>query len=346
MSDLAYFLGKPGVLTRTPVLMLISGKRGEPDSARGQDSGPPAPDEMLGALLLYQYRLSGIRTGIYTSNDRSGRNTLVAPPGLRGRIAFTAARYLLEQGAHVTMLSFRDDPAADPSPPLPARETSLLPETLPHSRWALRNRVIPEYLALGRTYDETLATIGQRTRSNLRYYRRRTERELGCTFLPELKLEERDVIALNRACMYAVPDHVAIWRLATLHDLSEPLLMGLRDRDGRLLSLLGGRRVGRSSEILWQMNRDGLPHLSLSLVMRGYFLEHEIGRGAERFYIEGGTPHPIRESFTKATVTDLAMLRRTPTAYLTQKLARHTTGEDNELATMLYDSALPWHRAA
>ena len=147
---------------------------------------------------------------------------------------------------------------------------------------------------------------------------------------------------MNRDCMFAVPDHVAVWRLLTLRDLAEPLLMGLRDRDGRLLSVLGARRFGRSTEILWQLNRAGLPHLSLSLVMRSYVLEHEIARGSERFYIEGGTPHPIRESFTKSSVTDLTVLRRSPVAYVTRKLARHLTEDNNELAAMLYDSTLQW----
>lgn len=329
MSDLAYFLGKPGILKRTPILLLISREGGIADAEL------EAP-QLLGALMLYEYHLSGFKMHFYTSNDRSGRNTLLAPPALRTEAALFAARWLQEQGAQVTLLSFRQTPASadgTSSQLMPASHSSL---------WAMRQREIPEFLPLAPTYDETLAAIGQRTRSNLRYYRRRTERELGCSFLPQLEISREDLLVFNRQCMFAAPSAVVSWRLETMNSLQDPVLMGLRDRDGRLLSVIGGRRVGKSSEVLWQMNRNGLRHLSLSLVMRSYFLEHEIDRGANRFYIEGGTGHPIRESFTTGTVTDLAVLRKSPTTALLRKLARYTAQEDNDLAILLFDPELEW----
>ena len=329
MSDISYFLAKPGILKRTPILLLLSRK-----PATYKDE--LAAEDLLGALLLYEYRFSGIRTGLYTSNDRSGRNTLVAPAALRTQVALYAAQYLLARQAQVTLLSFRDETS-------PTESTYI--DFSPASRrcaWALRRRNIPEFLPLAGTYDKTLATIGQRTRSNLRYYRRRAERELGCTFLPEFEISPNDLLLFNRNCMYAVSDQIAVWRLTTMRGLHDPILMAMRDREGRLLSVVGGRRVGRSSEILWQMNREGLPQNSLSLVMRGHFIEHEIGRGAERFYVEGGTPHPIRESFTTGTVTDLAVLRGSATASLIRKLAGYTLQDGNELAAMLFDPALEW----
>ena len=142
--------------------------------------------------------------------------------------------------------------------------------------------------------------------------------------------------------MYAVPDKVAAWRYDILRDLDTPLLMGMRDKDGRWLSLIGGRRFDTSSEILWQMNRDGLERFSLSLVMRGYFIEHEIEAGARRFYLEGGTSHPISHSFVHEKLIDLAVLRRSAAALLARKLARHVVPGDNELARMFSDSGLEW----
>ena len=329
MSDMAYFLAKPGILKRTPVLLLIAREGGLCDAEL------EAP-YLLGALMLYEYHLSGFKTQFYTSNDRSGRNTLLAPPALRTETALFAARWLQDQGAQITLLSFRETPTSAEgtfSQPMPASHSSV---------WAMRQREIPEFLPLAPTYDETLAAIGQRTRSNLRYYRRRTERELGCSFLPRLEISREDLLLFNRQCMFASPDAVVSWRFETMNSLQDPVLMGLRDRDGRLLSVIGGRRVGRSSEVLWQMNRNGLRHLSLSLVMRSYFLEHEIDRGSNRFYIEGGTGHPIRESFTKATVTDLGVLRKSPTTALLRKLARYTAQEDNDLAGILFDPEVEW----
>ena len=45
------------------------------------------------------------------------------------------------------------------------------------------------------------------------------------------------------------------WRYDSLKDVETPLLMGMKDKDGRWLSLLGGRRHHDGTEILWQMNR-------------------------------------------------------------------------------------------
>jgi hypothetical protein len=118
--------------------------------------------------------------------------------------------------------------------------------------------------------------------------------------------------------------------------------MGIRDRNGRWLSLLGARRFNGSAEILWQMNREGLHHNSLSLVMRSYFLEHEIARGATRFYVEGGIYHPIRHSFQTATITDLAVIRPGPVARLARRFGRSLISDSNELAEMLFDPELEW----
>lgn len=325
MEDMTYFLAKPGFLKRVPRLMLIA------------KSSELSPESLLGALLLFEYHVAGCGTGLYTTNDRSGRNTLVAPPGLRSQIAHFATQTLLKRGAHVAMITFREEPA----------ELVTIPTYLPprvSSHWASRTREIAEYLPLETTFDATLARMGQRTRSNMRYYRRRAEKELGCTFIPIAELTRLDFLAFNRECMFAVPEAVAAWRYDSLQELSHPLLMGMRDAEGRWLSIVGGRRFRAGSELLWQMNRDGLPLYSLSLVMRSYFMEHEIAAGSARFYIEGGTSHPIRHSFTTESLTDLAATRRSPVAYAVRKLARHVIPSDNELAKMFADADLVWHR--
>ncbi len=326
MEDMSYFLSKPGFLKRVPRLMLI---------ARSSDL---TPESLLGALLLFEYSILGRRTGLYTTNDRSGRNTLVAPAHLRSPIVHFATQTLLNRGGHVAMITYREttEGAAASTPFYLARKTA--------SRWASRTRDIAEFLPLAKTFDATLARMGQRTRSNMRYCRRRAEKDLGCTFIPFVEIKKADFVAFNRECMFAVPDHVAAWRYDSLQELAQPLLMGMRDRDGRWLSIIGGRRFKAGSELLWQMNRDGMPVYSLSLVMRSYFMEHEIAAGSERFYIEGGTSHPIRHSFTTETLTDLTVMRSSPIAFATRKLVRHLIPVDNELAKMFSDTGLLWHR--
>ena len=69
---------------------------------------------------------------------------------------------------------------------------SRLAVSLPGVQWAIRTRQQPSYLQLGTTYEETLAELGQKTRSNLLYYRRRAEAELHCVFLPEPQISAKD----------------------------------------------------------------------------------------------------------------------------------------------------------
>jgi hypothetical protein len=265
---------------------------------------------------------------MYTSNDRSGRRNVVALPEDRPAVASRVAEYLLEQGAHVVMLSFRSNGLPEESCSFLSRETSA-------SSWVARHREIADYLSLGSTFDETLASIGKRTRTHMRYYRRRAEADLGCTFDPNPSIGLEDVLAFNKECMYALPDEVVRWRLRVLEQLGDPILFGMRDGAGRWLSLLGGRRLHGDSEVFWQMNRSGFPAYSLSLVMRTYLIEHEVSRGAQRLYLDGGSSHSLCRSFVKATVTDVAALRRSPLAYLTRKLARRLIPWDNELAHLL-----------
>jgi hypothetical protein len=190
------------------------------------------------------------------------------------------------------------------------------------------------------SFDATLAKIGTRTRRNMRYYRKRAEAELGCVFLPRVEIGKREFLDFNRECMYAVPAKVAAWRYESLQYLGTPLFMGIKDRGGRWLSLLGGRRHDDGTEILWQMNRSGLSAYSLSIVMRSYFVEHEIAHGMTKLYMEGGTAHPMRFSFVQDKVTDLVVVRRSRLGVVVPALAHLFIKPDNDLALMLLDKSL------
>lgn len=331
-DDIGYFLSKPGILQRVPQLLLFT-RLPVPVMAK------ITAGDLTGALLLYRYTSLGCDLRMFTTNDRSGRGTVVAPPDLRAKVASAASRWLLDRGALAVMISFRD-PGSGTAPEGPL---ATIPDGGSRLRWARREREVMEYLPLADTYDATLASIGQRTRRNLRYYRRQAEAQLGCVFVPEVKIAEPEFLAFNNACMYAVPERTAAWRYRSLGDLSEPLLMGTRDKDGHWLSLLGGRRRRDGTEILWQMNRDGLANYSLGVVMRSYFIEHEVGAGMSRLYMDGGTAHPIRFSFVKEKVNDLVVLRRSLLGSMIPRVAKHFVKYDNELAVMLVDRDLRWN---
>jgi hypothetical protein len=334
MDDVGYFLSKPGTLRRIPYLLLFS-------KAAVLDLERLTADDLLGAVLLYRYMVLGCGIGIFSTNDRSGRGTLVAPGALRSAMAEMASRSLMDRGVLAVLISFRDGDTAngtkgsDKSKPL-----GCYPVKDKTAGWAWRERETPDYLPLKETFDGTLATIGARTRRNMRYYRKRAEAELGCVFLPAVQISKREFLDFNRECMYAVPGKVALWRYESLKYLETPLFMGIKDGAGHWLSLLGGRRHYDGTEILWQMNRSGLSAYSLSIVMRTYFMEHEIAHGMTKLYMEGGTAHPMRFSFVQDKVTDLVVVRRSRLGLVVPTLAHLFIKPDNELALMLLDKSL------
>jgi hypothetical protein len=335
MNDIGYFLSKPGTLRRVPNLLLLS--RGPVPDVRHSTK-----DDLLGAVLLYHYKVLGCGIGIFTTNDRSGRGTLVAPAAHRREVAERVSRRLMHDGALAVLISFREEERGEGHPVSGTRTgvDRAVSANEQRTRWAWRERQIPDYLPLGNTYDATLAHLGQRTRRNMRYYRRRAEAELACVFLPEVAMGKQEFLQVNRECMYAVPSRVAAWRYESLKGLDAPVLSGLRDRNGRWLSLLGGRRYNDGMEILWQMNRDGLSAYSLSIVMRSYFMEHAIAAGSTRLYMEGGFSHPMRNSFVQDKVTDLVVMRRSRLGRIMPTIAKLFVKPDNELALMLLDKSL------
>jgi hypothetical protein len=221
MDDVGYFLSKPGTLRRVPHLMLFS-------KAPAIDLEKVTADDLLGAVLLYRYLVLGCGIGMFSTNDRSGRGTLVAPAALRSTLAEMAIRSLMDHGVLAVLISFRDGDSGNPqkgsgkSEPMPG---STVDER--NTRWVWRQREMADYLPLEETFDRTLAKIGTRTRRNMRYYRKRAEAELGCIFLPSVEIDERDFLNFNRECMYAVPPKVASWRYHSLKDIATPLFMGI-----------------------------------------------------------------------------------------------------------------------
>ena len=331
MEDLHYFLTKPGLMRRTPKLLLVSRHVDRRlDEIRA--------DDLLGALLVYEFALMGVRA--FATNDRSGRGTLLAPAAHRAEVASIAAKTMLEDGAQVVLLSFQTG----------LSEGQMngggfdLSACAVKIKWTHRERALDGYLPLEPTYEGTLARLGQKTRSHMRYYRRRAESQLGCRFEAAVTMGREEYIALNRLCMFRVSDKVAEWRFESQKTLCDPVLFGLRGESGEWLSIVGGRRYYDRTEVLWQMNRDGYPTHSLATVMRSYYLEHEIGRGKKRFYVEGGTKHSIHHSFVKEQLIDFVAVRHSWASLLIEKVAMGLVPPDNELAHMVEDKSLTWTR--
>jgi hypothetical protein len=328
MDHLEHFLTAESSLRKTPYLVLVG-----PDVEHSEDGWRDA----VGALLIYEYRLAVCGTGIFATDDVCGRRTLIAPPHLRTYVARLAAEALLRAGALIIVQSWSHS-SLDQSLDLPmgASERS--------KRWvhATRRRAFTSYLPLESTMDVTLAKIGQKTRFNLRYYRRRAEAELGCSFVAEARMSLDEFQSFNRRCSYAVGDDKAKWRYETITRSAGMFLCAIKGDDGDWLSILGGRRYHDAVEIDWQMNRSDLPVYSLSTVLRSYFMEHEIAKGTKKMYIEGGTPHAMRHSFTIDVARDLVVLRHPSLHWLVRTLVSRLVRKKNFLVEMLTEEQLKW----
>jgi hypothetical protein len=328
MNDLDYFMARPQIRKKTPHIISMSG------AGLGDR-------EMEATVLLYEHHLGGHGMRIFATDDTTGRRTLVSPAPMRASFALKACRALLDRGAQTILISFRhNDAQVDP-----ALEQVLRGEGC-SCRWASREREIAGYLALEPTVEATLALLGTRTRNHLRYYRRRAENQLGARFVPEARISREDFIAMNRICAYAATDEVAASRYDLLGRLDSPILYGMADRDGRWLSLIGGRHCEGNMEMYWQMNRDDVPSQSLGTAMRAMLIEHEVQSGTRRMYLEGGTTHSMSHAFVTEKVTDLIVMRQSPLTRILPGLLKKFLPPENMLLQVLEDTTLTWRSVA
>ena len=202
-DSLYHFLCTPDALKKRPALVLIGRGAASPVDSHGT----PILAELAGIVLVFEYlglpRRNTLPTRVYATTDGTGRRHVLAPPGQRARITGLGVRALVEAGARIVQLDFSetysdrsDPPALTPASPDTdsARQQEAIlkafregAKPLPRSHWNLNRRVVQLHLPLLSSFDETLARIGQKTRANLRYYRRKAEAELGAEFVPDVR---------------------------------------------------------------------------------------------------------------------------------------------------------------
>ena len=337
-DNLAYFFSTPDALKKTPYLLLIGGSEHRP----------------AGAVLLFEYRVGPLATRIFSTADISGRRSVLAPPERRAQIAALAARTLIERGAHLAHVTFSETHSGaghtyDQFAELDFAESQIdlqlrSARAVPRREWTFAHRDLPMYLPLLESYDKTLAGIGKRTRTHLRYYRRRSELDLGATFVPDAQLTLKEFLGFNRECMYAVSQELATWRFRSRSSISGSALCGVRDGHGRWLSLVALRRQNCFSEVDWQMNRDALRTYSLSTMMRSYLIDHEVAQGSTRLYFEGGTWPPIVHSFTNERIGELSLRRKSLYVRLLGRYANRIFSSRNYLGQTLGNRDVQWRR--
>ncbi len=332
MDYLEYFLTARENLKKTPYLVLVSTK---PDVGVSELRA----EDLRGAVLVYEYRVLGVGSSIFTTCDFNGSRTVIAPAMSRRQISAAVCRYLMEHGAQIVLVSLEPGPAESCQA---CFENAMVGER--KRWWTTRTRNVGATLVLHRTMDATLATMGKHTRRNLRYYRRKAEAELPTEFVSDVKddLTMAELVELNHGSSHPVAQSALERRYLTLKSMEGLFCVGVKRPDGQWISLLGGRRHHGVTEVDWQMNRDGLAKYSVGTVIRSYLIEHEIAIGSEKLFFEGGTPHTMRYSFLSEEAMDIVVMDRSLFVFLLRRSAKWLRSPKNFLLQTLRSPAVDW----
>jgi hypothetical protein len=327
LSDLAERCGQRGVMDylpfflsacrswgRVPHLLLLPGLTGQPQAA----------------VLLYEYGIGPISSGVFVPADLFGERSVLAPERMRSTVAWQAAESLLDRGAHLVYLSLRNG------------DFSSLRQHTAYT-CATRHHIARRTLPIASTFDATVAGMGADTRRSLRRYRRLAESRLGATFVPEADLSESEFVALSRNSLHPAYPWIAKARFRKARGLEDGLLAGLKAADGSWLSLIGGRRRNQITYLDWQINVKAHPTLSVGTAMRAYLIEHEVAHGTRQLTFEDGTPHPMSSAFIAENMCDLLLARPSLSPNFLRKLADNMPLRNNMLAGNIRDPDLVWH---
>jgi hypothetical protein len=327
MDHLEYFLSRPKFVSKIPCLILFC------------SADPPSnSDQIEGAVLVYEYQVSGIASRIFVADYHGGDRTVITPEPLRVQAAFLACEALLKRGALAVQLTYPGEfPESEPNSPADKKGAGL------PWLWAASQRSMHGPILLADTYEDTLSGLGKHTRRNLRASRRHAQAELGYTFIAEPVMSKEEFAAFNRASTHPESDEMTVWRYEAMKLLPDRLFLGIKGASGEWLSVIGGRRSQDKTIVEWQMNRAGLTKSSLSTLMRSHLFEHEVEHGCRRLYFVGGTPHSMKHSQAIELFVDFVAVRSRLLAFFLRRLARPLIGEKTFLVQTLADPKLRWH---
>jgi hypothetical protein len=127
--------------------------------------------------------------------------------------------------ARIGLISYQDTHQVATAPIL----DFLKEEDSGHHCRAVQHREIYDFLVLESTFEKTLAKLGRHTRRNLRYYRRKAVRDLGCEFISEVKMSKEEFQDLGRRSSFPVSATVSSARYDASVTSSISFLAGIRD---------------------------------------------------------------------------------------------------------------------
>jgi Acetyltransferase (GNAT) domain len=150
------------------------------------------------------------------------------------------------------------------------------------------------HLELPPSYDSFLTKVGPHTRRNLRYYRRKSE--LANNEFSPGETYPNFCAATRRLFPRAefTGRRTNLERcLAMIEAMPSRIMVGLRDRNGDLISVAGGWHDGHRAVVIMQLNDRAFPRASLSLVLRSYLIEDLIRRDFRELIFWAGSSAPI-----------------------------------------------------
>ena len=254
---------------------------------------------LLGAVLLFEYRAGGFRTGLFATGDSFGVRTVFGAEAQRTSLAAAACGVVIERYARLVLVSFKQEQAF----------ASDAIATQPGIAYCVRARSVQDSMAIRSTLDETLAGLGKRTRTRLRAHRRRFDETVPCSFVKDalgsLRLDDDAfLVSLNRGSLDPIEQQTFNLQLRTTGSQRGGFISGLRLADGSWLALVGGWRQGATTWVDWQVNRAGLEKLSLGSVLRSYLIDEEVFRRSTVLGFHGGTSHSMAHHFVRHRVVD------------------------------------------
>lgn len=235
---------------------------------------------MAGLLYCRERVVAGIGTRIVVGDDSLG-TMVVARSEEAESVIDCAVKALLKHMAALRLLVDRGK--------LPLLRGAEAIADVRFSR-AVRHA----HLELSPSYDSFLAKLGPRTRRNLRYYRRKSELA-GNEFSPE-ETYPNFCTAARRLFPKAefAGDETNLERcLAMIETMPSRIMVGLRNRNGDLISVAGGWHDSRRAVVIMQLNDRGFARASLSVVLRSYLIEDLINRRSRELVFWAGSSAPL-----------------------------------------------------
>ncbi|MCJ2070635.1 hypothetical protein MKK75_17860 [Methylobacterium sp. J-030] len=237
---------------------------------------------LTGCLLLYQKKIFAFPTGVYISPYECGHCSYIGRTenkfeNLSKAISMISKRLVF--GKIALFVENADNHAVSSEINIDNKENISI-------------TVEPKgsYFPLKSNFEETINVFSQKTRKNLRHYRRIAEDELGCRYKPDLDISDAlmAVKILNTYSYRSMGLSLAIHRCRMTLLLPGGFSAGLIDKNGNWVSYISGWRTADITYIDWQINEESSNRYSHSISMRSFLIENEIARGTGAIYFLGG----------------------------------------------------------